>query len=157
MRHIRNRQDRGTKLDGTPSADLCTGCYSLYCDLASMSPEFQHKIRERLRQRRCPACGKPAGFCSCRSCLPGHGEGVKLIQTHNNKKLRRAEKAIRDREAALRAWRKSEDTLVPLMGDEAYCDIYTSLYNHEVPETDLKDLMPVLTLADIDAAMMRPA
>lgn len=135
MRHLRTRQDRGVKLNGEKSLDLCTGCYSFHCDPMSMSPAFQAKIHDRLRQGRCPACGKPKGFCSCKSVLAGHGE-VKKVMTHNNKKLRKAERDIALRERAFRIWSRLGDRIVGLIGDEAYGDIYVALKNHERPELD---------------------
>lgn len=149
MRHLRTHGDRGVKLNGDRSLDLCTGCYSFHCDPMSMSLAFQEKISRRLRQGRCPACGKPAGFCTCKSVLPGHGE-VKKIMTHNNKKLRKAERDIKLREQAFQIWSRLGDRLAGLVGDEVYGDIYIALRNHERPEQDWPCIASAVSGLDVD-------
>jgi|GEM_PF-3281412 len=63
----KKRKPRGIKQDGTPSLDMCPGCYSFFCDPTVMSDKFREKIRRRISQGLCPACGaKP---CKCKSSL----------------------------------------------------------------------------------------
>lgn len=68
----KKRKPRGIKQDGTPSLDMCPGCYAFFCDPMAMSYKFQEKIRRRISQGLCPACGaKP---CKCKSSLNGQKE-----------------------------------------------------------------------------------
>lgn len=152
MRRLRHSGDRGTKLTGEPSLDLCTYCYSFRCDPMVMSAKFADKVSDRLRQHRCPACGKPEQFCSCKSVLDSHGE-PKRVATHNNKKLRRAEERIRRRERAFHIWRSNQESIAPILGDEVCADIYVALRNHDVPDQPLNAILPMLKglRLDLDA------
>jgi hypothetical protein len=67
MSNKKARKPRGVGLDGIPSYDLCTGCYSAYCDPMSMSLNFREKVNRRLKAGLCVGCGhKP---CTCKSSL----------------------------------------------------------------------------------------
>ncbi len=157
MRHQRDYQDRGWKKNGRRSEDLCEHCYSFGCDPMAMSLAFQRKIDERLRQHRCPACGKPQGFCTCKSCLPGHGEGVKLIQTHNNKKLRRAKADVVAREKAYHLWRRNVDALASVIGDEAARDVRAALMYHRKPELPWTAVKAAIRSLGLDEDTLRYA
>ena len=75
FKHI--RKPRGTKLNGEPSYNLCSCCYSPYCDPMARHP----RVEQRLINGLCPACGKPWDLCRCNS-----HNGANTIMTHNNKK-----------------------------------------------------------------------
>ncbi len=156
-RHLRQHADRGIKLDGTRSQDMCTCCYSIGCDPMSMSLAFQRKIHGRLRQGLCPACGKPKGFCTCKSCLPGHGEGVRLIQTHDNRKLRRARADVAARERAYRLWQRNVDALADIIGDEVCGDINVALSYHRKPDMPWSAVKDAVARLGLDAETLRYA
>ncbi len=156
-RHLRHYQDRGWRLDGTRSQDMCTCCYSIGCDPMSMSLAFQRKINDRLRQHRCPACGKPRGFCTCKSCLPDHGEGVKLVQTHNNRKLRKALADIKARELAAQLWRRNIERIADELGDEVAGDVSYALYRHERPELPWATVLRTAQRLGMEPSVLYPA
>lgn len=77
MRFIKQRKKRGLKLNGEPSYDLCSCCYSPHCN-----PSFRHpKVEKRLYDGLCPACGEPHDLCKCKSTKTNS----KIIVLHNNK------------------------------------------------------------------------
>lgn len=63
MKHKKKRKPRGKKLNGLDSYDLCEYCYSYGCDHMSMSDKFNAKIRKRMKEGKCPACGGKECFC----------------------------------------------------------------------------------------------
>ncbi len=81
MRFIKARKPRGLKLNGRKSYDMCTGCYMPFCNSMAASPLYYEKIRRRLKEGNCPACGHNP--CRCKSKL---GISSHLMITHNNKK-----------------------------------------------------------------------
>ena len=67
MRKIKVRKPRGTKLDGSKSYNMCTGCNMPYCDPFAASEKYRQKISYRLKHKLCPACGHNP--CRCKSKL----------------------------------------------------------------------------------------
>lgn len=132
------RKPRGVRQDGTYSQNLCPHCYSFGCDPMAMSLAFNNKIRNRLRNGCCAACGQPKEFCSCKSSLAG--SAYCLPATHNNKKLRKAQAQIKALEDARKAWTAMEDDIADLIGDDVFSDVEYSLYMHVTPDIPLEDI-----------------
>lgn len=141
---------RSLKADGvTKGLDMCPVCYSFGCDPMAMSFAFSEKIHNRLRQKRCPCCGKPKGFCSCKSSMQLK-PGSHTIQTHNNEKLRKAEAMIQAKEQAYRIWEQNFEEIEQVLGEEQTADICISLRNHSVPRIEWKRIEKELDFTDID-------
>lgn len=82
-----------------------------------MSIKFRNRVHDRLRKGLCVACGQPKAFCKCKSnyFLP---EGTSCIQTHNNKKRRRAMAAIEAREQVYKLWYKNQYLFENTIGEK---------------------------------------
>lgn len=150
---IRSRDKRrgyhqnGWKLSGRQtSEDLCPHCYGFGCDPMSMSIKFRNRVHDRLRKGLCVACGQPKAFCKCKSnyFLP---EGTYCIQTHNNKKRRRAMAAIEAREQVYKLWYKNQYLFENTIGEETANEIGYALYRHKVPAYSWNKMKAVLTAA----------
>lgn len=131
------------KQDGiTLSLDLCPHCYSFLCDPTAMSIKFSNKISDRLRQKRCPSCGKPKDFCSCKSTM---SKTPILVPGHNNKKLRRMEEIIRKREQAAMTWTRLENEIQKRLPENIDVDdIGYALRHHNIPNVDWMQVKPTL-------------
>lgn len=67
MKVPKKRKPRGTKLNGYKSYDMCPDCYMPGCDPFGGSRLYQEKVRRRLREGKCPACGHEV--CQCKSTI----------------------------------------------------------------------------------------
>lgn len=125
------------------SEDLCPHCYGFGCDPMSMSRAFQNRVHERLRKGLCVACGQPKAFCKCKSSysLP---KGTSCIQTHNNKKRRKAIAAVEAKERVYKLWYKNQYLFENTIGEEAANEIGYALYRHKVPTYPWDKLVPIL-------------
>ena len=151
MVHSRDKRrgyhQSGWKLSGKQtSEDLCPHCYGFGCDPMSMSRIFQNRVHERLRQGLCVACGQPKALCKCKSnyFLP---EGTSCIQTHNNKKRRKAMDLVRAKEQAYRLWVKHQPLFELAIGEQEAEQISYALYRHQIPQYPWTKLKPVLIKA----------
>lgn len=61
----KKRKRRGIKKAGYESYDLCPGCYYRNCDPIPLDTRADKKIRKRLKEGKCPACGFKE--CKCKS------------------------------------------------------------------------------------------
>lgn len=147
---------RGFKADGvTLGMDMYPYCYSFGCDPMAMSPAFQQKIDDRLRQGLCPCCGEPKAFCRCKSngmIAPG----THAIRTHNNKKRRAAREAVKRKEEAYQAWRRYEGILSSVLGETAYVDARWSLREHQVPSLPWERVAQCLEETGLDPELFAP-
>lgn len=141
---------RSRKADGiSKGLDMCPTCFAFGCDPFAMSPQFREKITRRLRQKRCPCCGKPKGFCSCKSSMDLN-PGTHTIRTHNNKKLRKAERENKAKETAWLIWRKNFEQIALILGEEQAAEIDLSLRNHNVPQTRWSVVVKALNCTETD-------
>ena len=131
------------------SEDLCPHCYGFGCDPMSMSRAFQNRVHERLRKGLCVACGQPKAFCKCKSSysLP---KGTSCIQTHNNKKRRKAIAAIETKARFYQLWYKKQKQFENTIGEEIANEIGYALYRHKVPAYPWDKLVPILKSAGFD-------
>ena len=131
------------------SEDLCPHCYGFGCDPMSMSRAFQNRVHERLRKGLCVACGQPKTFCKCKSSysLP---KGTSCIQTHNNKKRRKAMAAVETKERVYKLWYKNQYLFENTIGKETANEIGYALYRHKVPAYPWDKLVPILKSAGFD-------
>ena len=131
------------------SEDLCPHCYGFGCDPMSMSRAFQNRVHERLRKGLCVACGQPKAFCKCKSSysLP---KGTSCIQTHNNKKRRKAIAAIETKERVQKLWYKNQYLFENTIGEEIANEIGYALYRHKIPAYPWDKLVPILKSAGFD-------
>lgn len=155
-RKKRGYHQRGYKLDGFhTSEDLCPYCYSFGCDPMSMSPQFQIKIRERLRKKLCPCCGEPIDHCKCKSSekIPA---GIHTVRTHNNKKRRKALLLVRAKESAWHFWEKHPE-FSELFSDDDYQAILFALYHHDVPKVSWAAVQNALAKTGVDITILKSA
>ena len=131
------------------SEDLCPHCYGFGCDPMSMSRAFQNRVHERLRKGLCVACGQPKAFCKCKSSysLP---KGTSCIQTHNNKKRRKAIAAVEAKERVQKLWYKNQYLFENTIGEEIANEIGYALYRHKIPAYPWDKLVPILKSAGFD-------
>lgn len=129
----RGYKQSGVKQDGvTLSLDLCPHCLSFGCDPMAMSHKFDNKVSNRKRKALCPCCGKPQGFCSCKSSM-NIAPGGSAIRTHNNRKMRKVMALINEKEAAAVKFNKNYDEIVAVVGDTMADKLYWDISNHNVP------------------------
>lgn len=115
-----------------PPYDMCPYCYAEGCDPSRMSEKFREMVRERLRKHLCVGCGKPEGFCSCKSTMDA--DKAKTVRRNPPKrKLKAALSDVEARESAYQMWRKHENELMPVFGQEAFDAIDYALYRHDAP------------------------
>lgn len=115
-----------------PPYDMCPYCYAEGCDPSRMSEKFREMVRERLRKHLCVGCGKPEGFCSCKSTMDA--DKAKTVRRNPPKrKLNAALADVKARESAYQTWCKHENELVPVLGQEAFDAVEHALYHHDVP------------------------
>lgn len=67
MKFKKKRKPRGMKLNGLPSHDMCPHCYMPGCSPCSVSHNYYSKVKKRLEQGLCPACGQAK--CKCKSTI----------------------------------------------------------------------------------------
>lgn len=151
---VRGRSKRRSlKADGKSyGQNLCRGCLAFGCDPYAMSMEFRHKVGERRRQKLCPCCGEPTGFCKCKSSETA-APGTHAVQTHNNKKRNQAMAVIHAKEMAYLAWKQHEEALCKALGEDTYGDILYSLHNHNTPKYPWATFSRQILNVNIDATL----